>query len=113
MTILSAFLISNILGYIANYVILDKILWPRVMKDGAPTDRWVARTLGIFERLLYSSALLMSYPQWILFWLGLKTGQRWIGWKEDQKRIYNLFLIGNAINVLFGLIGYWLVAKFF
>jgi len=56
---------------------------------------------------------LMSYPQWILFWLGLKTGQRWIGWKEDQKRIYNLFLIGNAINVLFGLIGYWLVAKFF
>lgn len=98
--IFNALIISCLFGYAVNYIVLDRFLWPRVKKEGPPTDRWVVAALGIVERLLYPLALFFNYPQFILFWLSLKTAIKWPKWKNDEERSYNLFLFGNATNVL-------------
>ena len=97
-------------GLAFNIIILDWWLWPcheskHPEEEHKRTDRIVVRVLGILERILYTFSILMGFPQWIAVWLTLKTASRWPGWKEDKHRKYNIFLIGNAVSILFAVIG--------
>lgn len=106
-------LVSTMGGLVANLFILDWWLWPYYEKKYSEdkgklnfrTDRLIVRILGFFERALYTISIIMCLPQWIAVWLTLKTAVAWVGWQNDTHRKYNLFLIGNAVSILFGIIG--------
>jgi len=127
------FLFSGLGGCIANYIILDRWLWGyqvkysnnrlkkiekkiynkqrfKKIKDDynitkSNTDRTIARSLGFCERILYTLAIIKGKPEWIAVWLGLKTAVQYEGWKKDIFRRYNIFLVGNAISIFFGVVG--------
>ena len=115
MLMILGLLLSAVGGWIANKKIIDEWLWPiyeaSIKGEGVQLnynkkdDRLIVSVLGIFERILYTFAIIVGRPEWIAVWLTLKISIKWHGWEKDQKRSYNIFLIGNAISVLFGFLG--------
>jgi len=94
--------------------------------------------VGVLERILYTSFILAGYKEFIVFWLLVKVGAGWrwqltpeiIPIKQERERQernkkeqnrkmeraraarYNIFLIGNALSIIFGALGaliikYW------
>ena len=105
------FWISLIVGhYVCNYIV-DKELWPSFIKDypdekvNYPKGRDIVRWLGRCELLMFTIAFIINWPQWIAVWIGVKTSVHWAGWKNDTGRTFNIFLIGNAINIIFSFLG--------
>lgn len=102
MKYLIGYLISTIGGTIILYFLLDCCLWRKLDK---PKDRWIIALLGILERLTYTTAILISFPQWIAVWLGAKVAVNWKKWQEGERNRYNIFLIGNLVSIIFGFLG--------
>lgn len=71
------------------------------------------RYTGILDRILYTSALLFGFKEFIPVWLVVKAARGWRvtdkeGADEIPKHIigrYNIFFIGNALCVIFGVGG--------
>lgn len=66
--------------------------------------------LGLCERILYTSAWIAGFKEFIVWWLLAKVGAGWI-WQIAPKQIgppganYNVFLILNALSIVFGGLG--------
>ena len=103
--------ISLIIGHYVCSHIVDIKLWPRFKKDypdvevNYPRGRDIVRWLGLCELLMFTIAFINNWPQGIAVWLGVKTSVHWAGWKNDTCRAFNIFLIGNAINIIFSFLG--------
>ncbi len=68
---------------------------------------------GILDRTLYTTALLMGFKEFIPIWLLVKVAR---GWQVPRRKEngpvplrdlarYNIFFIGNALSVIFGVTG--------
>jgi len=81
-----------------------------------------ASILGAVEGALYVSALQFERPEFIAVWLGLKTVVTWRHWETDVpiivdkqprwilgRNVYNIFLLGNALVILFAAVGWKLI----
>jgi hypothetical protein len=77
---------------------------------------WQGDLVGAVERLLYITAILLQRAEFIAVWLTLKTVSRSPGWTRDKwikgRGIFNNFLIGNGISILFSFIGVELAILF-
>jgi len=51
---------------------------------------------------------MVGVPEWIAVWLAMKVAVSWTRWDAGERATYNLFLIGNALSVIFGFIGAWI-----
>jgi hypothetical protein len=76
-------------------------------KSGAKKDMYLVRWLGVLERFLYTSCIVVGYPAGITAWMAIKVITRW---KSEQERWAtisraNIYLIGNLLAILFGAIG--------
>ena len=58
--------------------------------------------LGFFELLAYSISLIISKPEFIAIWLGVKSLNRWKADKDNEE--VNIFLFGNLLNIMFSFI---------
>lgn len=71
---------------------------------------WQASLVGITERFLYIGSLQINQGEFIAVWLTLKTiaqSRHWTKAKAAPGRaIYNTFLIGNALSIIFSLAAY-------
>jgi hypothetical protein len=70
-------------------------------EDGKPSpysDYWYTFILGALELAAYPILIVMN--AWIVIgaWIGLKALAQWEVWAKDRAT-FNLFLIGNALNV--------------
>ncbi|MBI2862113.1 MAG: hypothetical protein HYX89_04765, partial [Chloroflexi bacterium] len=65
---------------------------------------WHAGLIGLLERFMYTSAVLVGRPEFIAVWLALKVAGQWAAWRDPWlgRPIYNLVLIGNALSIIFG-----------
>lgn len=87
-------------------------------------EKWLTNSaiLGLIEGFLYLAALVVWKPEFIAVWLGLKTVIRWYHWerivsvKRGDKEVtvfgrdlYNIFLIGNALVIVFAATGWKLI----
>jgi hypothetical protein len=66
---------------------------------GSSSDYGFTLILGVFELIAYP--ILIATGAWVAVgtWVGLKALAQWKVWESDRA-VFNLFLIGNASNVL-------------
>lgn len=71
---------------------------------GAPsTDYGYNFILGTIELCCYPIAIATGAWTAVGAWIGLKALAQWSVWKEDRS-VFNLFLIGNAVNVMISVV---------
>ena len=94
-----------------NYLV-DKIKGKDKDPDYNPDNGWVRNqwqtiTLGIIERVLYLTSILVGRPEFIAVWLTLKTVYK--SWPELKdypvRKTYNNFLIGNGLSIFYAFAG--------
>ncbi|HWM46373.1 MAG TPA: hypothetical protein VNR11_05600 [Xanthobacteraceae bacterium] len=67
--------------------------------EGLPPDYWYPFFLGVLELTAYPILIAINAQTGIGAWIALKALAQWKVWAEDRA-VFNLFLIGNAMNVL-------------
>jgi hypothetical protein len=67
---------------------------------GTGLQRWV----GAMEVILYSSAFVFGYPQFIGVWFGTKYIAAYKTWAKEPvgRTFYNRSLFGSGLNILLG-----------
>lgn len=70
--------------------------------------KWSPRRVGVFERVLYTSAVVINKYEFIAVWLAFKV----IGeWKDSISKTHagrvrtNNFILGNSLSIIFGVLG--------
>lgn len=63
--------------------------------------------LGAVERTLYTAAIIVCATQVIGLWFVLKVAAKWKN-LTNYRGADNIWLIGNALSLLFGFIGAWI-----
>ena len=110
--VILGYLVSTIGGAFVLWLVVDIVGWSYLQKVFGIKRKArgsLSVTLGIVERGLYTTALIIYAPEWIAVWLAIKVAGQWRrSEQEGEKAAYNLFLIGNGLSVLFGLIGAWI-----
>jgi len=101
--------VSLLLGHITIYPII-KHLW-RVNQPSEKEAVTLSQAVGVIERFLYTTAILIGEPTLIAVWLVFKVAPQWGRWRQFDKgrRIYNIFLIGSGLSLIFGIIGGFLI----
>jgi hypothetical protein len=121
---------SQIIGYAFALIaggILVKIvvdaMWDRLVPGGAKNPQlrpnaWQTQALGHVERVFYVALFQAHYGLLVGLWLVLKMVGKWKRWSEsgDEKAqkpsgqaVFNIFLLGNALSVLYALFGFKLI----
>jgi len=76
--------------------------------------------VGILERTLYTTAMLLEQPGFIGFWLALKVAGGWKGWSEpvrasdgkvviNGRDLFSVFLIGSGFSIAYAVTGALLI----
>ena len=109
------FLVSTLGGALILWLLIEMAGWSYLTKKTQTERKHAALTvpLGIVERGLYTASLIIGAPEWIAVWLAAKVAVRWGGWQVKDRGAYNLFLIGNALSITFGLVGAWIALGHF
>lgn len=93
-----------------------RLMWS-ILRSQAPTrstndgslypNEWQTSTIGIIERSLYLTAILIGKPEFIAVWLTLKTVSQSKRWSENHsgRAIYNNFLVGNSLSIMYAFAG--------
>jgi len=80
--------------------------------------QWEVSMVGIVERCLYLTSILVGKPEFIVAWLGIKTVVWSLSDKDvvsssnkyrSFKRKYNNFLVGNGISILYAFAGFGII----
>ena len=115
-----------ITGYTFATVIAQILIWPimnNMWRSAGSTlaDRpryWHSIVLGMIERIMFVGSLQLKRPEFIGVWLAFKIASQWSRWtddgKTDQKKkaakvhgreLYNIFLTGNALSIVYSAVG--------
>lgn len=77
---------------------------------GTAVPGFLPAIVAYLERALYTTAWLLGTPQFIAVWLALKVAGQWKRFTRDEsglasRSFYNAFLVGNGLNISFGVVG--------
>ena len=106
--IVLGFFVSTVIAAVVLYVLIDKLAWPylaRKQKIPAKPSGLLTLPLGMAGRVLYTTAILAGTPQWIAVWLAFKVAVIWNRWQGPGRASYNVVLLGNALSMIFAIIG--------
>lgn len=83
-------------------------------KTNVPSDPVPAAMVGVVERPLYVTSLLIGQPAFIALWLGLKFGGWWKGRASatdglHRPSIFQSFLIGNGLSLAYAGVGFTVI----
>jgi len=104
---------SVVVGHVFIKPVIDN-LWKCV----SPTDKsahmnpWSSGMVGCLERLVYTLSLQNGNQAFIGVWLAIKAAGKWKAWEGADKvvgegrYIYQTFLIGNLLSILFAATGF-------
>jgi len=105
------------IGAFIIWLIVDKMAWPYIHKHHSyltlkKKNHTLTVWIGIVERALFTSAVLMGATAFIPLWIAIKVAPHWERWQRDERVVYNVFLLGNGLSVIFGLIGAWIASGY-
>ena len=108
--IILGYSVSTLIGTLIISIV-NAILW-RFMPEEFKKDLFFSISsalVGIIERFIYTSVLLLNVPQWIPIWLSVKTASQFKRWADENTRAtFNIFLICSSLSILFGFLGAWI-----
>jgi len=102
-----AYFIGFLFSIVGGDVLIRFILYPLYEAVEAPKPygtHWSTRVCGWVERALYTASWVLGRPEFIAVWLALKVAGTWQRWGK-QREIYNVFLVGNGLCILYGVVG--------
>lgn len=126
---LIGYLFSIMGGHIFISPLISK-LWKNIERDkfvkeaGIQLFPYLSMMLGIIERSLYTTSVLLGKPEFIGIWLalkvagGLKDFRDGLETKNNETKknkkisgrdLFNVFLIGNGFSIAYGLVGALLI----
>ena len=102
---------------------LVETLWDCIAPESSTTPKnrpqmWQGDALARIEGVLYVALLQLGLGSLIGVWLILKVGGHWKRWMDDGdeqtkrpdgRSVFNIFLIGNAMSVLYSFVGFKLI----
>jgi hypothetical protein len=115
--VILGYLFSLLGGHLATQATVN-LMYKKL--PGSPDERvpWMPPIIGFLERILYTAAWVANKEPFVAVWLAFKGVAQWTGWNEgrevgqgaDKKKIpgraiFNIFLIGNALSLLFAVTG--------
>ena len=117
--IIVGFTVSVAGGWLVVWLVVAKCLWPYAAKkhgyDFESVKSRLSWLVGIVERLICTGALLVGGIhgwQVIAAWLVLRVTVRWqktkVAGEKHLRDSDNIWLIGTALSVLFGILGVWI-----
>lgn len=74
------------------------------LPDPRPSAGWHREALGIVERSLTVTAVLLRSPELVAAWLVFKAASSWWSWK-DAPGVFNRYAVGTALSLAFGASG--------
>jgi hypothetical protein len=95
-------IVGTVVSYLLMYFVFDK--FDKDQKDNIN----YAASVGFFERIIYTSAVLIDQYGLITGWLVLKALVDWPSSPSSKVRSwpkYTVYLIGNALSIAFGIAG--------
>jgi len=102
--VLVGYFFSVLLGHIAIYPLIDKLR--RIFKWTDPKrSDFTASMLGVVERSLYTTSILLGIEEFISVWILLKVAGMWKGGDEHNRSFLNIFYIGNGLSIAWGVLG--------
>ncbi len=104
------YVISTLGGALVLWVLIDRMAWGYLGKKGIPKKPPGVLTLpmGILERFMYTTVLVIDQPAFIAVWLGLKVASQWKRWEDTERGTYNVFLMGTALSLIIAFFGAWI-----
>ena len=104
----------------------DVVGYPHFNDHEKKTTRWYGIMVGLIESFMYLSSLLIGKAEFIAVWLAFKVIGRWESAKLEADQLnnnkeltkkdrikncanYNIFLMGNALNIVFAATGWKIV----
>ena len=104
--------VSIVIGAFATWIVIEKYMWPHLAFKKPPyAFTWL---VGVIERFLYTVSVVHGFPEWIFFWVTIKVAVTWESRiHQKQTDSYSIFLIGNALSIIFGVIGAWIILEKF
>jgi len=89
----------TILVFTGSFIVKQVIIFTRKKLKQNANKNLLISYLGFFELFTYSFSLVISRPEFIAVWLGVKSLNRWkVETKNDE---VNIFLFGSLLNVIF------------
>ena len=109
-SLVTGYLVSSLGGALLLWLLIDRLAWGYLAKHGIPKKEAGILTLpmGIVERSLYTTAILLNQPGFIAIWLALKVASQWTRWQDKERGTYNVFLIGNGLSLMIAFTGAWI-----
>ena len=71
-------------------------------------DYVVPALAGVAESTLYLTSWLIGRPEFMAFWITMKVAGGWAVWNKPEtgRPRFQVFLVGNALQILFATVGY-------
>jgi hypothetical protein len=102
---------------------LVETLWDCIAPQSSKSPQirphlWQGDALARIEGVLYVALLQLNLGNLIGVWLVLKVAGQWKRWMDDGdeqthrpdgRSVFNIFLIGNALSVLYSFVGFKLI----
>jgi len=123
-------MLPYVIGYIFSVVIghfmirySSDIMWKSVGWQGLSDkefrpDVWQPRLIGIIERVLYLTALILDQGIFIGFWLAIRVATQWKRWEDHRtpdnrlvhgRSIFHNFILGSGLSILYAAVGYGII----
>lgn len=100
--IVVGYLVSTLGGHLIVGPIVTAI-WNRHITEKYKRYPELVAYVGVLERFLYTSSILVGQSGFIAIWLALKLAGQWTPTKTSIDRpLYHIFLIGNALSLIIG-----------
>ena len=76
------------------------------LKTPDPYFRWTSFLIGILERIIFTTSVIIGQTSFIPIWLVFKSISQWKNWEIDNGRaMFNIFLLGTGFSILYGALG--------
>lgn len=120
--VFSYFVIGGISDLLVNFVIGN--IWSnkslkvdnKLISDLKKVS-WLPRTVGIFERIIFTTSFIIGKYEYVAIWLGLKVVGSWKDNSNENKKKTksnlwrireNIFLIGTALSLILSYLAFLL-----
>lgn len=102
-SLLLAYLVSTVIGSLTIFPIM-RYVFRRIGSIEQVESLWLAIWVGVLERGIYTTAVILGASEVIAGWLALKAAAN-LKAPDKQLTEYYAFLLGNGLSLAFGIGG--------